>query len=276
MVDVTLALLDQGFPGPILAISRRGLLPQAHRPTRPYGELRLDAEDRRSLVALCRAVRREVALAAVHGFGWRDCLDELRPHLQLLWQELSPGDRQRFLRQLRPWWDVHRHRLAPVVAARIEELRATGKLRVLTGRVRSLEQTADGLEVLYSPRGEDGARRLAVQRVINCTGPAGDVTRIVDPLLEQLLRDGLARPDAYGLGLDTTPGGALVDAGGTPSSRLLAVGALTRGAFWETSSVPDIGRQAELVAMAALDLARRAALDVTPGRGAGRRSLARP
>ena len=66
MVDVSLALIDQGFEGPIHAISRRGLLPLGHAPSTPWRGLVLDAEDRGSLLTLFRAVRREVRRAAEH------------------------------------------------------------------------------------------------------------------------------------------------------------------------------------------------------------------
>ena len=71
MIDVCLALLDKGFGGPIFALSRRGLLPHAHDAAPRWDGLRLDAEDRRSLASLCRAVRREARRAAAQGFDWR-------------------------------------------------------------------------------------------------------------------------------------------------------------------------------------------------------------
>jgi uncharacterized NAD(P)/FAD-binding protein YdhS len=79
------------------------------------------------------------------------------------------------------------------------------------------------------------------------------------PLVRQLLAQSLARPDPNRLGLETSHHGALVGGNGTPCPRLFAVGPVTRGTFWEITSVPDIREQAEQVAVNALDAARRVA-----------------
>lgn len=45
-------------------------------------------------------------------------------------QALSVADRQRFLRHLRHYWDVHRYRVAPQVAEVLEARQRTGSLQV--------------------------------------------------------------------------------------------------------------------------------------------------
>ena len=179
-----------------------------------------------------------------------------RPHTELLWQELAPTDKQRFLRHLRPWWEVHRHRVAPWVAADIKAARARGALQIMTGQLDAIEPAAHGLAVRWRPRGESVLRELAVQRVINYSGPQTDPGRLSDPLIGQLIGAGLARPDAYGLGLDATTQGALIDRDGRPSSQLRPRRD-RRGAYWEITSVPDVRTKAKQVASAALDAARR-------------------
>ena len=131
MIDVCLSLLEDGFAGPIYALSRRGLLPRDHAPAPRWDGLLLGADDRRSLASLVRAVRREVRRATEQRFDWRSVMDALRPHTELLWQELTPADKRRFLRHLRPWWEIHRHRVAPSVAAEIKAARARGALQIL-------------------------------------------------------------------------------------------------------------------------------------------------
>jgi hypothetical protein len=93
---------------------------------------------------------------------------------------------------------------------------------------------------------------LNVQRVVDCRGPGTDYARLPDPLIRQLLADGLARPDPCRLGLEATQQGSLVGAGGRPTPYLFGVGPVTRGTFWEITSVPDIRAQAEQVATNAL------------------------
>ncbi|MEK0084480.1 FAD/NAD(P)-binding protein [Benzoatithermus flavus] len=256
MADVCLTLVDKGFAGPIHAISRRGLLPQAHAPSSPWPDLRLCADDRRSLLTLFRAVRREVRRAAGQSVGWRAVVDALRPHVQTLWAEMTTADQARFLRHVRPYWDVHRHRMAPPVAATLAMLRAAAMLEVHAGRITSIAPAGDVLRVRWRPRGEVGEQQLLAQRVIDCTGLAGDYTRIDDPLVQQLLADGLVRPAALALGLDCTTYGAMIDARGEPSRQLFGVGPVTRGALFEITAVPEIRAQAEQVAANVLTLAR--------------------
>lgn len=259
MIDVTLAVLDRGFEGPILSLSRRGLLPHGHAPSSPWDDLHIDAEDRRSLLALMAAVRREVGRAAAAGIGWRSVVDALRPHVQLLWQELSPADRQRFLRHVRPWWDIHRHRAAPPVAAAIETARRRGQLRLLRGRVVGMERRGRDVAVDWRPCRSAEREAMLVQRVINCTGPMSDIAKVDDPLIRQLVDEGIARPDPQRLGLDTTRRGALVGRDGTAWPQLFGAGPVTRAMFWEITSVPDIRAQAEQVAESVLAAARRTA-----------------
>lgn len=261
MLDVCLDLIAKGFEGPIIALSRRGLLPQGHAAVQPWPDLLLSADDRKSLFTLCRAVRREVRRAAAAGVDWRSVIDAMRPHVQLLWQELRLADRQRFIRHLRPWWDVHRHRIAPNVARAIGAATRSGKLQVCAGRIERTEATSEAeIVVTWRPRAGDRSRELNVQRIINCSGPGTDLDRTGNPLVRQLLDDGMVRVDPCRLGLDATSSGALLDRSGSVSQRLYGVGPVTRGTFWEITSVPDIRAQAEEVAISVLDAARRAAL----------------
>lgn len=236
MVDVALALVDGGFRGRILALSRRGLIPRPHGPAGSSGDLKERPTTRAS--QLLRAVR-----ARADTDGWRAAVDELRPHTQRLWRAASHAERARFLRHLRPWWDVHRHRLAPEVAARIKVLVGTGMLTVYAGKLMQLDPVAEGVRVGWRSRGSAGIEQATVRRVVNCTGPQGDLARSPEPLLQNLLRAGRARADAFGLGLDVDDQSRLVDAAGLAQPQLYAVGPMTRGAFWEITAVPDIRQQ---------------------------------
>jgi uncharacterized NAD(P)/FAD-binding protein YdhS len=157
-------------------------------------------------------------------------------------------DRKRFLRHLRPWWDVHRHRMAGHVADRINAARASGQFRVLVGRVRDYSIEDDQVRVRYRPRRKDGLETITVARVVNCAGPGADYDRIQEPLIRDLLKDGVVRPDPLRLGLDVTNNCALLTREGAISRRLFAIGPVTKGTFWEMTAVPDIRRQTETLA----------------------------
>jgi uncharacterized NAD(P)/FAD-binding protein YdhS len=234
MVDMALSLDEAGFAGRVTAVSRRGLVPRPHVSPPPPP---LDREPPARLGALVREVR---SLSP-----WRSSVDGLRPYSVALWRGLDEAERRRFLRHLRPWWDVHRHRIAPQVAARIEGLRESGRLEVAAGRIVRVE----GETVTIARRG-GGELRRRFAAAINCTGPQGNIERVEDPLIRQLLASGRARPDRLGLGFEIDRDSRVGGDGASPV--LYAIGPLAKGAFWEIVAVPDIREQAAAVAQAIL------------------------
>jgi uncharacterized NAD(P)/FAD-binding protein YdhS len=236
MVDVALSLEQAGFAGRMIATSRRGLVPRGHEEP---GSAPLPAPAPASLREMTRTVR-----AAARTGGWRPAVDALRPISQALWRGFSEAEKKRFLRHLRPWWDVHRHRIAPPVAARIESLIAAGRLEVVPGRISDAANGAITIE----RRG--GAVQRQVAGVVNCTGPEGRIERVDDPLVRQLLGSGRARPDALGIGLAVDDASRVIGTDGAAERGLYALGPLTRGTFWEIVAVPDIRGQARRVAEA--------------------------
>jgi uncharacterized NAD(P)/FAD-binding protein YdhS len=242
MVDVALLLDSRGFRGRLIALSRRGLAPRAHRDGLAAGP-GLPERPLETGAALLRRVRARAAAV-----GWRTAVDELRPHTQGMWHAAGEAEQLRFLRHLRPWWDVHRHRLAPQVAARIDAMRADGRLRIVAGKLAGWARAGDGIALSWRPRGTDMIVTERVRRLVNCTGTQGDVTRTHEPLLRALLARGLIRPDPRLLGIEVTAEAETVAADGRPNPRLLALGPMTRGAFWEIVAVPDIRVQTWAVA----------------------------
>lgn len=236
MVDVVLLLDARGFRGRIVALSRRGLLPRAHAAASEWQKI----AERPALSAsdLLHAVRRRGRV-----IGWRNAVDELRPFTQAMWGNASEEERARFLRHLRPWWDVHRHRLAPEVNARLQAIIDRGQLEVIAGKTMGFAEREDGIELRFRRRGEDAAETLLAQRIVNCTGPLGDLERTEEPLLQRLAAHGLIRPDAGHLGIDVDNQGQTIAADGSSNRNLYALGPMTRGAFWEIVAVPDIRTQ---------------------------------
>jgi uncharacterized NAD(P)/FAD-binding protein YdhS len=257
-VDTVMALLDRGHRGPIHALSRRGLLPRHHEPQSECAEF-TSAALPSSVAGLVRFVRREIRAAEAKGIPWQAVIDALRPLTQGLWDTLPEAERARFLRHLRPWWDVHRHRMAPSIAQRIDEARRRKQLIIGKGRIAAFHRAASGVEVEYRVAGQCETETLRIDRIINCSGPSCDFDRVANPLIQNLLREGRARPDSLRLGLDVTPQGALRGADGAISQQLYAVGPITKGLFWEMTSVPDIRRQCELLAthLAQISASRR-------------------
>ena len=173
-------------------------------------------------------------------------IDGLRPITAELWRGLPATERTRFLRHLRPWWDAHRHRIAPTVADRFEAMLREGKLTIRRGRVRDVERDGKCAVVSVQGLGAGPVERLTIQRLIYTTGPGSAAG--TDALINSLIAQGLARTDPQGIGLQVTDALELVGADGAPTPRLWALGPIVRGVFWECTAVPDIRQQARAAA----------------------------
>jgi len=235
MVDLALSLEAAGHRGRIVALSRRGQMPRSHADFEA-APVEFDALPRGNLLAIWRWLRRRSAEV-----GWRAAIDSLRPHSHGLWQSLGTDQQRRFLRHARPWWDVHRHRIAPQVAATIHGMIADGRLEVIAGRIVALRAAGDGMDVEIRRRGSDRVLTERFDYVINCTGPLHAMDKTRDPLLRSLLDTGAVGADHLNIGLE-------VDERSRVGKRLWALGPLTKGRYWEIIAVPDIRGQAAAVA----------------------------
>lgn len=241
MVDIALKLAGEGHRGPMLATSRRGLAPRSHRHGGAWSAQPLAAG--LAPGALMAALREQIEQATAAGVPWQRVFDAARPAIASVWSTWTLKQRRQFLRHLRTRWDVHRHRMAPRIGAALQALLDSGQLRVAPGRLRGFQADSDGITAeLVAPHGAVQPVRAA--RIVNCTGPRSDFGRIDIPLVADLRRRGLLRPDPLGLGLDTADC-AMVGQSGQASTWLYALGPLTRPAWWEVTAVPEIAVQAD-------------------------------
>lgn len=236
MVDMVLRLDAEGFGGKMIALSRHGLLPHRHGPREPFTPIVERPEPCAS--TLVRSVRMRAAAVS-----WRNAVDELRQYTQPLWRGADHATRARFLRHLRPWWDIHRHRLAPQVADRIAAMIDNGRLTVIAAGTRRAKATGEGLDLTVRIRGFAAESTLQVRRVINCTGPQGNLAAARDPLLRHLSGSGSIRPDPLRIGIDVDAQSRTIATDGTRNEKLYAIGPMTRRESWEIVAVPDIRQQ---------------------------------
>ncbi|MDB6453049.1 FAD/NAD(P)-binding protein [Falsirhodobacter sp. 20TX0035] len=243
MVDQTLSLLNGRHRGPIVAVSRRGLLPLPHDEGVPEVHA-IHPPVGGPVSQLLHWVRRHAREAEAAGGTWRDTVDSLRPHAQALWQAMSQDQRRRFLRHAASWWGIHRHRIPPGSGARIRAAMDSGQLEIRRGTFRRAEP---GVAHLRAPDGTE--TRLDAARIIDCRGILRDPATHGSPLVRDLLEQGVARMDPLRIGLDVTPAGHLIGRDGQPQPRLLAVGPVARAALWEVTAIPDIREQAVQLAI---------------------------
>lgn len=249
-VDLIVQLERSGHRGTIHALSRHGHHVKAHHtpPTPPYRSFLAAEPAPTTIRALLHRVRAEVRIAAAAGIDWRDVIDGLRPYSQAIWQSLPWDERARFMRHVRPFWEIHRHRLAPQTAAVIDRLVAAGRLKFYAGRLQVLEADAAGVAALIRRRRSITHLSLRVAKVINCTGPRTDYSKYQHPLFIHLLARGLIDHDPLALGINALPTGEVLRYRGGPTGWLFTLGAPMKGQLWETTAAAEIRAHARALA----------------------------
>jgi uncharacterized NAD(P)/FAD-binding protein YdhS len=84
MVDAAIALSESGHRGPIVALSRRGLLPQGHRRVEPAQIAQTDLPSPARLASFLNWLRARARDEMQSGGDWRSVVDGLRPHVQAI------------------------------------------------------------------------------------------------------------------------------------------------------------------------------------------------
>ena len=248
MVDKVIELKCKGHRGPIYAISRHGFLPQVHNLDIKTLGININFKEPFKLVDMFKEVREKIGLANSLGGDWREIIDAVRLQIQRIWMNLTLIEKKRFCRHLRPYWDVHRHRIPKEVAGIINSMLETSELKIIKGRVNNYLEEEDHVKVTIKERTTSKFICLNVARVINCTGSEVDFCRIEDPLITTLLEQGVISPDKLSLGLEALLNGALLDKQGNASKVFYSLGPPLKGMLWETIAVPEIREQASTLA----------------------------
>jgi uncharacterized NAD(P)/FAD-binding protein YdhS len=175
-------------------------------------------------------------------------VDKIRPHTQRIWSHMTREERLAFAQRYAARWNVFRHRIAPNIHAQVTSSQLTGQLQIHAAGIDRVEASGSQI-VVHLDNGKSHAGDL----VINATGPATKLTASRSLLLQNLLRRGLATPDATDMGVRVDPDHTVISRDGERSRLLLALGPLLRGTFWETIAVPELRTQARRVAETLLD-----------------------
>lgn len=248
--DVIASLDASGHIGPITVFSRRGLRSRGHaRDTlEPRGDFVSDPA--RTVSALIRRVRAEVRAAQGAGIGWQAIFDALRAQGGAIWRALPLVERQRFVRHVRPFWDVHRFRIAPQIKAVADRLERAGRLRFLAASLATVDYAGPHHPIAVSLKLRRSGAILEGHHdaIILTTGPAHRSILARQPFLKSLNDLGLLRLDDTGLGLACSDNARALDLWGAPMPGLYVAGPLARGTFGELMGLPQVNEQALLVA----------------------------
>ncbi|MDL2397657.1 FAD/NAD(P)-binding protein [Rhizobium mayense] len=246
--DVIASLDLRGHKGPITAISRRGLRSRGHAPVKQelFGDF--VSHPSRTALDLLRRVRSAIREAEGEGWTWHAVIDQVRTQGGDLWRAMPVNERRRLVRHLRPFWDVHRFRVAPQVEAVSEEAIGAGRLEVLAASVASVE-VKDGMIgcTLHLSRSSKSVHRQ-FDAVVVTTGPGHRGILKSQSWIRGLADAGYLAIDATGLGLACNTASLALGADGKAAPSLFISGPLARGTFGELMGLPEVVEHAVFVA----------------------------
>jgi uncharacterized NAD(P)/FAD-binding protein YdhS len=228
-VDIALTLSAAGAT--VHGHSRHGLLPHAHATIGALPQLPHLASPR----AVLRWLRQQ--------HDWRAAIAALRPITSELWQAFDERERRQFLRHPMRYWEIHRHRMAPQVAAQLHEHLGAGNIAIHKCNIGRVD-----LSRRIHLHNTNGEVSVEYDWLVLCTGPSDDVPS-AGGLLATLISAGAARRGHAGLGIDSDPvTGALTSADAAVHSNVFVIGTMRRGTLWETTAIPELRSQAKAIA----------------------------
>jgi uncharacterized NAD(P)/FAD-binding protein YdhS len=263
-LDILTSLHKRGHEGQVVCLSRRGLMPRSHRregaKAGTVNGAALTSDMGQSLRRQVRTLRTATEAAMARGEDWRDTVAALRQHTPSLWRRLTSADQRRFLRHVRPYWDVLRHRCAPEAWDVAQSLLACGRLQFVAGRLRAARpDPVDGtVDATLQLRGATGTVAARFDVIVNCSGPSSNLRRSGVPLLDRLMEKGHLCADPLELGLVVDENYAVLDQNGVAQPWLRYIGPLLKARDWEAIAVPELRVHAQR--LATILLTRRAEL----------------
>ena len=208
-------------------LSRHGLLPLPH----------LEKSTPLKLPALYGMTPTQVLkhLRTWHSQGkkeWQDIADSVRLQASSIWNSWTPSERKQFLRHLKSWWEVIRHRVPLTVHQKLLSDLESKRLTVLAARVISIDKKGNETEVEFRLRGQSVSRKESYDQVLSARGVtisqrlAGSIKKI--PNVEVC-------ENHFGY----------LNRG---AERLWIIGPASKTAFWEITAIPEIRKQVSSVA----------------------------
>lgn len=246
-IDHLITLFHQNHQGEILTFSRNGLLPLEHVMPQTFylgeDEVMMNCKTPLSFLKYLRKKVKENE--EIH---WSNILDAFRPFTNKVWKNWSTEDKSYFIRTIRPYWEIHRHRIPTYSKSIIEKLKSTNQLHQFAGKLESVD--LDENEKFVIRLKDKITKKIKEEKVdvlVNCTGPETNFRKFNSALVRQMLDTGLIHLEPLGMGIQTNEEGIILDQNGNPQNGIWAIGPLRKGTLWESVALNEIRIQANAI-----------------------------
>lgn len=241
-VDIVLGLIVRKFRGKVTMLSRRGVFPLPHDLTHQAISITVpeNYSPRKMLLWVRYLMRKNPAVP------WSVIIDGLRPYTQKIWLQWIVSDKQYFLKKIRPYWEIARHRIPSASSERLNNMMEKGQLVLKKGTIEEASVSSNGIEILY--RSESGLNSQVFQKVINCTGPESNYRKVRFPIIVDLIARGKVKIDELGLGIKCTPEGSIINDQGEVEQGIWCIGPMRKAVLWETTALRELREQSSALA----------------------------
>lgn len=242
-IDILLSLENQKHQGKIYLLSRHSLLPKAHESYTPLPAQILSAHfktPKHALMYIRHKIKSE-------NLNWRAVIDSLRPITQDIWLQWNSGDRIKFMRHLKSFWEVHRHRIAPQVNSTLQAMLASGQVQVLNAKLSTITEDTNSFKLALTQKHDKSSFFIDSEYIINSTGP--NYLSLYDTeLFQSLIEQNFITWDPLKLGFAVDSEFQFLSTNDKASKNLFAAGPLCKALLWEITAVPDIRTQIKKLA----------------------------
>lgn len=245
MVDLATGLYKRNHKGKMVTISRHGIFPLVQKKVEPYPSFYEEIIGHSSILSIFQIIRKHLKMADEKGMDPRAVIDSLRPHTKAIWMQLPVEEKRKFLRHVFRYWEIIRSRIPPASDEIIREMRLSGQLKILTGRITDIVPTENQIKIEYIERGTDIEKNELADFIVNCIGPNQDYEQIDQTLIKNLLKSKMIHCDPVHLGINALPDCRVIKDDGTASNILYTIGLPLKGIVWESLAAPEIRIQAE-------------------------------
>lgn len=238
-VDLLGSLYKKNFKGRLSVYSRKGLFPRTHVEARPLPDISLTPilQADKTISGYWSGLKTILKNTQDQGLTWHEVLDLIRPHIPVLWKNLSAIERKKFLSRVKSYWEIHRHRMPKESAQIIEDLTQKKQLQVLKGTIDHVR----GHQVYIKDK--PIIHVVQPEVIINCTGPNTDISSNL--LIKNLLDQDLVRQDELKIGIQTLDTGELINK--HSQNNIFAIGSLRKGNDYESTAMREIRIQARAI-----------------------------
>jgi len=235
-LDAINALMERKHLGMIYVISPRSVLPPAQanwqRKVQPQWPQNLTP------AKLIRFMRNYLPSASTTSPEWQSAWEELRPNINMIWQQFSPSQKQSLFKRSGWLWNLYRFRASPQTISAYEKLRSKNQIQFVLGRAKEIRRSESKVKALL---GND--IEVEGDRIINCTGVGSD------PLLNRLIKDQLAICDPLGQAVAVDENFRVLNLSCQRWNSLWMIGPGTMGSLGDVIAASTIAKQAEQLAI---------------------------